>query len=241
VSFETDSEGAQAPLEIQIEFAVLDSLYRALALAATAVGAGSESLSGVRKLELAGLTLTAADKFIDVWTRNRLRIDFEEMREELLSDENVWELMEEIGSPEEDFEKVRSDLGAFLHSVELNTIAEPMGRVLWLISSMAGAKVLAPVLNKTKPGDGLESIIRGVWQLEIDAEQGKEALKSALSEYKGSPVARLGIANHVLSRAYWHHYKTASAQHFITAARRALRPLSLQPSEEKIKKITRGK
>lgn len=234
------SDSAQAPLEIQIEFAVLDALSRALALAATAVGAGSESLSGARKLELAGLTLTTADKFIDVWTRNRLRIDFEEMREELLSDENVWELMEELASPEEDFERVRSDLGAFLHSVELNTIAEPMGRVLWLISSLAGAKVLAPVLNKTQPGTGLEAIIRGVWQLEIDAQQGKEALKSALSDYKGSPVARLGIANHVLSRAYWHHYKTASATHFITAARRALRPLSLQPSEEKIKRITKG-
>tara|TARA_B100000929_G_scaffold212361_1_gene169517 strand:- start:806 stop:1099 length:294 start_codon:yes stop_codon:yes gene_type:complete len=97
-------------------------------LAATAVGAGSESLSGARKLELAGLTLTTADKFIDVWTRNRLRANFEEMREDLLSDDNIWELMEDLVSP--DFEKVRNDLGAFLHSVELNTVAEPLGRVL---------------------------------------------------------------------------------------------------------------
>ena len=50
------------------------------------------------------------------------------MREDLLSDDNIWELMEDLVSP--DFEKVRNDLGAFLHSVELNTVAEPLGRVL---------------------------------------------------------------------------------------------------------------
>ena len=67
----------------------------------------------------------------------------------------------------------------------------------------------------------------------------KEALKQAFGNYRGSPVARLSVANHVLSSAYWHHYKTASSPHFITAARRALRPFSLKPSEDKIKKIAK--
>ena len=230
----------EAPPEIQAEFAILDGLSRALALVATTIGSGSESLGGVRKLELAEITLRCGDKFVDVWTRNRLRVDFSEIREDLLSDESIWELMDELGAPDEDFNQIRSDLGAFLHGVELNTIAEPLSRVLWRISSVAGAKVLAPVLSKAKPQGGIQALIKGAWFLEIDPEKGKESLKQAFANYGGSPVARLAIAGHVLGRAYWHHYKTASSIHFITAARRALRPISLVPSSENIKRITGG-
>lgn len=145
----------EAPDEIKKEFEILDALSRALALCATAVGSGSESLGGRNKVELAKLVLQTGGKFSDVWTRNRLRINFKDLRNDVLADKNIWKIVEQFGANHDQFETIKNDLQMYIHGFEINKMAEPMGRVLWQVSASAGVKVLAPVLDqgcRKRPG-----------------------------------------------------------------------------------------
>ncbi len=226
--------------DIKAEFSCLDKLARALNLVTIAIGAGSESLSGDQKVRLGNLVLATAEKFSDVWTRNRLRIDFQSLRNDILSDDNVWQVVNDLGALSDDFEKVKADLNILLHGFELHTVLEPMSRVLWGLSSTAGVRVLAPVLLLTTAEGPLQELIKSSWLLDVDAEKGRDSFKVSLASYNGSPLMRLVLGGHILWRAFWHHYNAPGARHFINSARRALRPLSLIPSQEQLENIKKG-
>lgn len=228
------------PEELREEFKTLDNLARALALSSIAVGSGSESLQGDEKLNLAELVLKTGEKFSDVWTRNRLRIDFSEMRNDMLSDDNVWKIVEQFGVEDDQFEAIKRDLQIFIHGFELNTMLEPMGRVLWRVSATAGVRVLAPVLNMVRPEGDIQKILRSAWMMDINAERGRDLFKESLGEYKGAQLMRIVLATHLLWRVFWHHHKSTGSRHFVNTARRALRPLGLSPTRDHLQKVERG-
>lgn len=228
------------PAEIATEFFVLDTLSRSLNLATITVGSGAEALDGEIKSTLAKLVVSLASKFSDVWTRNRLRIDFAETRAAILSDESIWQYVNDAGLNPDSIDEVRSELEIALHGAELNAILDPMGRVLWRVSSAAGVRVLAPILAELETDDPIERVMRASWMMDVDFLQGKDAMKAALNSYKGSALLRLVVANHLLWRVYWHHYRTVGSPYFVTEARRALGPLGLSPSEKRLEQVERG-
>lgn len=228
------------PEEVAAEFRTLEALWRSLTLCTLAIGSGAEALDGKVKARLTDLTLRSATKFSDVWTRNRLRINFDEARQELLSDESIWRFVEEFDLEQEAFALVRKELEMAIHGAELNAVLDPMGRVLWRVSASAGVKVLAPILKDAVPVDPMARIFRASWMMDVDSAEGKDAMKAALSAYKGSGLLRLVLANHLLWRVYWHHYKTSRARHFIAEAKRALGFFGLSPSDKRIEEVKRG-
>ena len=236
----TPGQAPEVPTYMQTEFEILDGLSRSLALSSTSIGSGSEALDAEAKQELAKLVLKLAAKFSDVWTRNRLRVNFDEVRSELLSDEKIWKYVEETGIDPKEFSTIKSELELFLHGAELNAIVEPMGRILWRISSTAGVQVLAPILENLDADDPIERVIRGSWYMDVDPRRGKEILKAALADYKGSPLFRIVLASHLLWRVFWHHYKTAGATHFLTTAQRALAPIGLVPAPKRLEQVKQG-
>ena len=215
-------------------------LSRALSLTTTSIGSGSEALDGPTKKELGNLVLGLAAKFSDVWTRNRLRVDFVKARAELLSDDAIWQYLDDAGMDKNAFDEIKTELELFLHGAEFNAIVEPMGRILWRISSSAGVQVLAPILDTLEPTDIIERVIRGSWYMDVDPRRGKDALKSALSDYKGSPLFRIVLASHLLWRVFWHHYNTPGSPHFLASARRALGPIGLVPAPKRIEQVKLG-
>ena len=167
------------PDAIREEFTILDALSRALALTSIAIGGGSESLKGQEKIRLGHAILRTAEKFSDICTRNRLRVDFGGLRNDVLSDANIWKVIEELGASNDEFDKVKSDLDLLIHGFELNAILEPMARVLGAVSSTAGVRVLRPVLEQTKPRGQIQSLIRSTWMLDVSPERGRDWLKTS--------------------------------------------------------------
>jgi hypothetical protein len=233
------TEATKSP-EVVAAHAKLDELSRAHTMCCIAVGSGSESISGTSKVALADLVLRLGEQFSDLWTRDRLRIDFSKTREEILSDKNIWSFMESADIWQENFAKIKAELEMFLHGFAVNMVCEPVGRVLWTASSTAGVPVLAPVIGKAEPKSTFTRLLRASWMLDADATRGKNMLKTAISEYKGHGLLRVVFAHHFLWRVFWHHYRTAAAQKFIDSARRVLAPLGLAPSKEKIEQVNRG-
>ena len=204
------------------------------------MGSGSESLSGTQKLELSNAVVALASKFSDVWTRNRLRTNYDEARRQLLSDENIWHYIEENERSIEDFDEIKKDLDLYLHGVQISSIVEPMTRVLNIVSSTAGVRVLSPVLREVNCRDSVEAVILAAWQLEVDPPIGKVSLKRAMGDYNGTHLFRVLLASHLLWRVFWHHYKTRGSVHFLSSATRILAPIGLVPPTKKIEQAKKG-
>ena len=228
------------PEEVKVEFDILDDLSRALALCTTGIGSGSEALSGDVKTALAELILQLGSKFSDVWTRNRLRINFDETRRELLADDRIWKYIHDAGIEESQFGAVKAELDLSLYGAELNAIVDPMGRVLWRISAAAGVKVLAPILQELQVEDPIQRILRACWFMDVDPTKGKDDLKDALADYKGNALLRFTLAGHLLWRVFWHHYKTSNSEYFVASARRALAPIGLAPTSNRVNQVKKG-
>lgn len=230
----------EMPEEVRLEFEALDGLSRALLLSATIVGSGSEAIVGDLKVQIATEVVRVAARFSDLWTRNRARVDFSEIRRELLDDTNIWKFFEDHDVDSALFESFKRDIELSLYGVELSNLMEPMNRVLWRICSLAGVRVLQPVIEEIKPNEVVEKVIAATWLHDVDPSKGKIALKNAMADYTGSPLLRLLLASHLLWRVFWHHYKTPGAPHFLTSVDRVLSPLGLKPSEERLKQVTQG-
>lgn len=228
------------PREVRAEFEALDQLSKALMLTATIVGSGSESLDGSTKIELANCVVRVAHKFSDIWTRNRARVDFDQLRTELLDDQKIWKFLEDHEIDGATFEAVKRDIELSLYGAELSSIMEPLSRVLWRVCSIAGVKVLQPVIDEVTTTDAIGEVIAATWLHDVDPIRGKLALKDAMKNYDGAPSLRLLLSSHLLWRVFWHHHKTAGASHFISSVDRMLAPLGMQPSSKRIEQVTRG-
>jgi nucleoside phosphorylase len=226
--------------EVAAEHKVLDALSRAYTISCIAVGSGSETLPAVTKKRIGTTALKLAEAFADLWTRNRLRIDFEKGRAEALKDENIWNFIEENDLDESEFDKIKADVEMFLQGFETNILCEPSGRVLWQLSNSAGFGVLEPIIKQLQPDTTFQRIARAVWLLDANSVSGRKAFKAAMADYSGDGLLRLVLANHFLWRVFWHHYKTAAAQRFIDSAKRALAPLGLAPQEKRIEEVKKG-
>jgi nucleoside phosphorylase len=228
------------PPKIKEEFDRLDALLRASTLLATLIGSGAERLDGNRKEDIANLALKVLERFLHYWTKNRMGINFEQLRDEINSDEFVDQIIEKYGLQIEEKASVVNNLMTFLDDQELRLLSGP-GIVLFSrLSQYAGVRSLRPIFANLKPRNIIQKLLRDAWLMDVEHNDGKKALKDTLQQYKGSPLLRLIITNHLMNRIYWHHWRRESKASFVDAARYSLAPLGLKPTDDHTQKMLRG-
>lgn len=222
------------------EFERLDDLSSASTLLATVIGSGAERLDGRVKIEVGNLVLKVLERFLHYWTVNRMKIDFNELREELRADETVDAILEEFGLYKEQRSEVRQDLMLFLDDQELKLLSGPASVLFNRLSQYAGVRSLRPIFSSLKPSNTIERLFRDVWLMDVEHQDGKKALKETLQRYKGSPLLRLVVTNHLMNRIFWHHWQRESKAQFLDVARYSLTPLGLRPADEHTQKMLSG-
>jgi nucleoside phosphorylase len=230
----------EAPPELLAEFSRLDRLSRSSTLLATVIGSGAERLDGTVKEEIANLILRVFERFLHYWTLNRQKFNFSALREELKSDEAIDQLIEQLGLFVEDRETVRDSILVFMSDQELRLLSGPASVLFNRLVQHAGVRSLRPIFAKAKGSTAIERVFRDVWLMDVEHNDGKKALKGTLQKYKGSPLLRLVITNHLLNRVFWHHWQRDSKASFVDVARYALAPMGLKPDEGHTQKMLTG-
>lgn len=230
----------ELPEDTREEFNRLDALSRASTLLATLIGSGAERLDGEMKEDIANLVLQVLERFLHYWTVNRMGVNFEELRDDLKSDETVDQIIEELGLYSEDKESVIENLMTFLDDQELRLLSGPGGVLFSRLSQYAGVRSLKPIFAKVKPSSTIQKLFRDAWLMDVEHSDGKKALKNTLQNYKGSPLLRLIITNHLMNRIFWHHWQRESKASFVDAARYSLAPLGLKPTDDHTQKMLKG-
>lgn len=228
------------PDDVQRDFDRLNRLSRSSILLATLIGSGAERLNGDAKQKIGVLTLAVFDRFLHYWTKNRQVIDFAQLREEIQSEENLDKIIEELGLFIEDRDEILDSILIFLDDQEVRLLGGPASILFNRLAQYAGVRSLRPIFSKVKGKSTIERIFRDVWLMDVEHEDGKAALKASLQKYKGSPLLRLAITNHLLNRIFWRHWRHSSKQAFVDVARYALAPLGLRPEDEHTEKMLKG-
>jgi nucleoside phosphorylase len=228
------------PEATKAEFARLDALSRASTLLATLIGSGAERLDGDVKEQIANLVLEILERFLHYWTINRMGVNFKELREELQSDATVDQLIKDLGRYNEDKDSIIENLMIFLDDQELRFLSGPGVVLFSRLSQYAGVRSLRPILAKIKPTGMIQKLFRNAWLMDVEHNDGKKALKDTLQHYKGSPILRLIITNHLMNRIFWHHWQRESKASFVDVARYSLAPLGLKPAEDHTQKMLKG-
>jgi nucleoside phosphorylase len=228
------------PEATKAEFARLDALSRASTLLATLIGSGAERLDGDVKEKIGNLVLEVLERFLHYWTINRMGMNFEELRDELKSDEAVDKLIEDLGLYREEKESIIENLMIFLDDQELRLLCGPGGVLFNRLSQYAGVRSLRPIFAKVKPTGMIQKLFRDAWLMDVEHNDGKKALKDTLQHYKGSPILRLIVTNHLMNRIFWHHWQRESKASFVDVARYSLAPLGLKPADDHTQKMLGG-
>lgn len=232
--------GKKLPEKTKEDFAKLDTLSRSSTLLATIIGSGAERLDGAIKEQVGNLLLRVTERFLHLWTVNRMSINFDEMREELKSEEAIGKIVEELGLYDENVDDIRRDMLLFLDDQELRLLSGPASVLFMKLAQYAGVRSLRPTIAKLKPTDKIQRLLRDVWLMDVEHNDGKKALKDTLQNYKGSPLIRLVITNHLMNRIFWHHWQRDSRASFVDVARYSLAPLGLKPADEHTQKMLSG-
>lgn len=230
----------ELPDAIKAEFRRLDNLARSSNLLASIIGSGAERLDGQTKLQIGNLLLDVIERFLHYWTLNRLNLNFDEMRKDLKTDATVEKIIEEFGLYQEDKDSIIKDLMIFLDDQELKLLSGPGAVLFNRLVQYAGVRSLRPVISKLKPSGYIQRLLRDVWLMDVEHNDGRRSLKDSLQRYKGSPLMRLIITNHLMNRIFWHHWQRDSKASFVDVARYSLAPLGLKPADEQTQRVMRG-
>jgi len=232
--------GDNVAADTKAEFQRLDALSRSSTLLATIIGSGAERLDGSVKAKVGNMLLAVTERFLHYWTVNRMSIDFNEMRDELKSEGAVEKIIEDLGLYDENPSEVRQNMLLFLDDQELKLLSGPAGVLFMRLAQYAGVRSLRPTFSSIKPVDRVQRLIRDVWLMDVEHNDGKKALKETLQHYKGSPLLRLVITNHLMNRIFWHHWQRDSRASFVDVAKYSLAPLGLKPADEHTQKMLSG-
>lgn len=235
-----DDQESERKTGTNVEFDRLDRLSRASTLLATALGSGAERLTAEQKADISGLILTVYERFLHYWTLNRMSLDFQDMRADLLSDEAIDKLIDDLGLYNKDRAEIHETLSTFIDDQEIRLLSGPAGALFNRLAQYAGVRSLRPIFSDMKPKNAMEEILRDVWLMDVEHSDGKRELKKDLSAYKGSDLLRLVIANHLMYRIFWHHWQSESRSAFSDVATYALAPMNLITAEEHQERMLEG-
>ena len=120
-------------------------------------------------------------------------------------------------------EEVRAFLDGFLDFVEFTILSMPFRQVVGYLCELAQNCVLTTSLERVVLDDEFDRVLHAVWLLDVNAERGYHALKSSLKKMPQSMFFRLNLASHLLTRAYWSHWRVADRLLLLDSAAETLR------------------
>ena len=207
---------------------------------ATLIGSGAERLDAAAKTEAGELLVLVSELFLHHWTMNRLQINFDEIRDEIRSDSTLDSIVDKLGLYREDRDQVKESLLVFIDDQEFRLLSSPASIVMNMLAQYAGVRSLRPTLSGLNVENPIARLLKDVWMMDVEHNDGKRALKASLQSYKVSPLLRLVVTSHLMNRVFWHHWQRDSRSAFIEVSRYSLASLGLQPTEEHAQRMLTG-
>lgn len=210
----------------------LSDACRHWAIATILLGSGAEHLEAATKRDLASSIIQGAATIIDEWSRAQKDIDFDALKQELTTDENLAEL-----PGPDDLDEKRRFVNGVIDLLEYAAMADPLRRVIGFLCEQARHRVLAPSVVKADVAGVIERVIHGTWLADIDAGRGRGPLHDAIKSLPRATFFRIALAGHYLARVYWAHWRKEDRMVLLEAADATIQPLEVSIDKPKLKRL----
>lgn len=200
------------------------------------LGAGSEHLEADKKRELSSLVVKLSARIIHHWTMIYHHVDFDKLRDILLSPESIREFSEATDK-EVSVEDTRRLVRRLIEVVEFSYLAEPFRRVIHYLCEQARHRVLATSVENAEVVGVMESILHAAWLSDIESKRGSAKLKEAIRSCPRAAFLRINLASHFITRVYWSHWKKEDRLALLDAAEEAIVPLHVNLDRGQLQRI----
>lgn len=213
------------------EFATYTNAARYWAIGSVMLGAAAEHLKAEAKQDLSASLVDMAANLSHVWTRAYARVDFDEIRQDVTSDETIRSI-QNGASETTDFEETRRQVGSMVDLLEFSLLAAPLRRLLNHLCETARLRVLAASVERANAPGEVQRLVHAAWLADIEGKRGHKRLVEAIKALPPSPFLRIVIASHLMTRVYWNQSDLDDRMRLLDAAEMAVRPfLSLKKGE----------
>ncbi|MDT3684970.1 MAG: hypothetical protein RO009_08005 [Pseudorhodoplanes sp.] len=195
------------------------------------LGSAAEHLRAETKERLSGMLVELLSLLAHVWIELYTNVDFDALRKDFTSDENLKPLLN--GSEDKaDLTETRRQVESMADLLEFSILAAPLRRLLHILCERARLRVLAVSVEKAVVTSEVEKLAHALWLADIDGKRGHNALMRAMKDLPPSPFLRIVVATHLMTRVYWNQSEMSDRLRFLDAAEIALGPVvTLQKGE----------
>ncbi|MDR6289068.1 nucleoside phosphorylase [Inquilinus ginsengisoli] len=215
---------------------ILDEVAQSWTIGVVLLGCGAEHLTADVKQDLSKKLVILGSSIIHHWTEIRVSVDFKELKERLLDEENIKKMGIMVGGKGENINDIRRLIGLVSDVMHYNLLSEPFRRVTDYLCENARHRVLATSVEKAKFDNPMEQILHSAWLTDIESRRGKKALYEAIRRLPASRFLRMNLATHFLTRVHWNHWRKEDRLILLDAAEQAIKPLSAKIDKGELKR-----
>lgn len=230
-------EDAEAEDRITVERSALFAWFTCINL----LGSGAERLEAATKRELVAKVIRLSSLIVEDWTRVQQKIDFEALKEELLADE---EFLRSLARSEKknDVADAKRTIEGLVDALEFIFLGEPLRRIIGSLCEEARDNVLAESIANVVPDNQIDDLIHSIWLSDVDTPRGRAGLMKAIKQLPKARFLRVNLAQHLIERVYWKHWKKEDRLSLLDAADESLKVIGRQYDKSELKRlIERGK
>ena len=190
------------------------------------LGGAAEQLLGTRKQELASYLVELGSLIVDLLARRFAKVNFAELKAEMLASSEVALLLERY-KDETERQEIRTLLENLFDLIEMALLGQPFISTLNYLCEQSRHRVLATSIEKSSVRSPQEQIIQAAWLSDLDAKKGKKKLSPIISRLPQAPFLRIILASHFLYRVYWTHWQIRDREAILDAAQDTIKSLGL--------------
>lgn len=215
---------------IQEEDVVLWSVAVAL------LGSGAERLEAKTKRELVSKIVKLSCAIVDVWTKARYAVKFDELKDRLGEDE---ELASKIAKSNSQIamDEAKRTIKNMIEWFEYIFVLQPFVSIVGHLCEEARDAVLAESISKTSTTNVVEELCRTLWLSDINVQMGRKSLLRSIKALPNGQFLRAAIAGQIMARVYWRHWIKKDRLDLLKAATESLVGSGLQYNQSELKRI----
>lgn len=196
-------------------------LFQYWRIATVLLGSGAESITGDKRRQIVAELLTSADLICDLLTRKIAEVDFDEIRNQILQDE---QFREDVGadSPKQ-FNEI---ITTFVDLVQYASIGQPFAAVATQLLDQAQHLIIGHSIAGVKGNTQMEELLRGLWLAHIDPKEGASVFGSAIKNLPRALFLRSLLVSLLIYRVKWSVAGKGARQYLIDAAEELVKPIN---------------
>lgn len=199
----------------------ISSLLRAWTLATILLGAGAESIEGVRRQAIAELVIRGGEYLLEAMITHYASTDFEAIKTQIVSDKTLRGTLKI-----EDDDEHAAVISALVDLLEYMLLSQPLERVFDQLPEIARHRIVGNSVAKAQAITPIQKLIKFNWLTTINVSDGRADLLQTVGTLPHARFLRATLTSMFIMRVKWKIADHDTRMALLDAAEVCIRPFN---------------